>query len=237
MPRRTVSLRLIETYVKNYLRLLSGELKFARHQLDKVFRSGQLRLGAESLMEEGSFCSPELAVDFYMLTLPELPRISRTPFPFVFFIPRDMNSFAANPEQPRRECFLGCRFDGHERRLKELLDSLLGYYGYRATLLDASYGEPQLLEKAFRKIRSRDIDFALFDNRAAEGKPNVYIELGMAFAIKKPFILLQHGRSVLPADLIGLSTLRYSSYEELAQKLALQLPPFLRSSARRVPPL
>jgi hypothetical protein len=139
-----------------------------------------------------------------------------------------MNALASGSGDPRRDCFVGCRFDGQQQRLKELLDSLLGYYGYRASLLDTAFGKRQILEEVFDRLKSPDVDFALFDNRATENRPNVYIELGIAFALGKPFILFQHQRTVIPADLAGFSTLRYANYKDLSWQLAVQLPKFLK---------
>ena len=99
--------------------------------------------------------------------------------------------------------------------------------------LDWSGQDPksvQIFEDIVRRIRKAD--FCVFDTRATRGKPNVYIEAGIAYAVGTPFILFDYappnGKSVasLPSDLAHSLSLRYTSYEKLFREFYFSLPVF-----------
>jgi hypothetical protein len=88
------------------------------------------------------------------------------------------------------------------------------------------------LEDIDRRIRTAD--FCIFDNRAAQGKPNVYIEAGMCYATRKPFILFDHEPSLssVPSDLGFALALRYRTYRELFRDFYYRLPVFFQKNVR-----
>ena len=100
-------------------------------------------------------------------------------------------------------------------------------------MLDWSGQDPtsvQIFDDIVRRIKRAD--FCVFDTRATRGKPNVYIEAGIAYAVRTPFILFEHQRtargfvSSLPSDLGHALSLRYSSYERLFREFYFSLPSF-----------
>lgn len=78
-------------------------------------------------------------------------------------------------------------------------------------------------------------DFCLFDNRETTNpsKPNVYIEAGMAFALRRPFIFCHYRKEVWPVDFSNVCYISYQSYQELFRKLYVILPVFLNKHVRR----
>ena len=70
----------------------------------------------------------------------------------------------------------------------------------------------------------------MFDTRATKGKPNVYIEAGIADAVGTPFILFDfNGGSPgasMPSDLAHTLSFRYSTYEALFREFYASLPVF-----------
>jgi hypothetical protein len=95
-----------------------------------------------------------------------------------------------------------------------------------------------LLSDIVKKMRSAD--FAIFDNRETETKPNVYIEIGMSLILKLPFIVCDYRDpkrpefDPIPSDLSGFLTLRYSDYKSLFTEPALKLPSFIYQRVRPI---
>lgn len=86
----------------------------------------------------------------------------------------------------------------------------------------------QILNDLCNRIRTSD--FCLFDNRETTqpSKPNVYIEAGMAFALKRPFIFCHYKREVWSTNFSNLLYISYENYQDLFQKICAALPLFLR---------
>lgn len=134
----------------------------------------------------------------------------------------------------RRVCFVGHRFTpAVGRTLRWNLRQVLEPYNI---VLDWSGQDPksvQIFQDIVRRIRKAD--FCVFDTRAAKGKPNVYIEAGIAYALGTPFILFDYvpksgdGAS-LPSDLGHALSLRYSNYEGLFREFYFSLPNFARQN-------
>jgi len=78
-------------------------------------------------------------------------------------------------------------------------------------------------------------DFCIFDNRGAEEKPNVYIEAGIAYIRRKPFIMANYlgNRMQVPSDLTHINTVAYRSYADLMKQVYFRLPVFLRDNRLR----
>ncbi len=138
----------------------------------------------------------------------------------------------------RKACFVGHRFiPSIERTLRWNLAQVLEPYNVH---LDWSGQDPQsvqLFEDIVRRIKRAD--FCIFDNRATNGKPNVYIEAGIAYAAKVPFILFEFAPAggkkpnpPIPSDLDHALAFRYRSYQELFRKLYFSLPVFFRHRFR-----
>jgi hypothetical protein len=82
-------------------------------------------------------------------------------------------------------------------------------------------------------------DMCLFDNLGTLHRPNVYIEIGIAYAFEKPMIVCEYvGKqprskavpetATIPSDLAGLLRIQYKSYEDLCRQLYFGLPSFFR---------
>ena len=133
----------------------------------------------------------------------------------------------------RRICFVGHRFaPSVSRTLRWNLRQVLEPYNIE---LDWSGDDPRSVQ-IFQDIvqRIKRADFCVFDTRATRGKPNVYIEAGISYAVGTPFVLFDYvpprqsgeqGAS-LPSDLAHCVTLRYSSYESLFREFYISLPAF-----------
>ena len=131
-------------------------------------------------------------------------------------------------------CFLGHRF------LKAVSDSLRMNLRYvlEPSNIELVWSGMDMVAVGFfddvvRNIRS--CDFCIFDNRWANEKPNVYIEAGMAYALRKPFILANYygNRLGIPSDLTHILNIPYKSYADLCRTLYFNLPVFLRKTALR----
>jgi hypothetical protein len=105
--------------------------------------------------------------------------------------------------------------------------------------LDWSGQDPksvQIFQDIVRRIRRAD--FCVFDTRATKGKPNVYIEAGIAYALGVPFVLFEYERkppdpryvASLPSDLAHALSLRYSNYEKLFREFYFSLPVFAENN-------
>lgn len=67
--------------------------------------------------------------------------------------------------------------------------------------------------------------FAIFD--LTEANPNVFLELGIAVAARKPvYIICRRGTGDLPADVRGIQRLDYSDAETLASELQRCVAPY-----------
>ncbi len=142
---------------------------------------------------------------------------------------------ARSKPKPLR-CLIGHRFTEpvmqtfrfNIRQLFELFDIEEEYSGFDGAAVN-------IIDDLRDRISS--CDFCLFDNRetTTPSKPNVYIEAGMAFALRRPFIFSHYKREVWPADFSNFSYLSYTSYNDLFQKLSALLPIFLTEKLNQQP--
>lgn len=214
----------LEREIRGHLKWCFRVLAVDPQYRPSVLRSRQVRRCAEQLISDWAYSWKGIAVDFYRLELPG-DRL-------LFFIPRKFNALKRPPSQ-RRKCLVACRFiEEVQSRLESVLEPIFSYYGYELVFV-GDLGRDQILKQVLDHLKSGEIAFALFDTFRTSRKPNVFIELGIAYALDKPFILLEHETAVLPTDLGGLITLRYSGYRELARELTTKLPTFMDLLARK----
>ena len=131
-------------------------------------------------------------------------------------------------------CLVGHRFTKSiETRFRWNLRHLFGLFGVKETYSGFDGAAVNILEDLRTKIHQHD--FCLFDNRETTypSKPNVYIEAGMAFALRKPFILCHYQGEAWPADFSNLIYISYQNDRELFQKLYASLPFFLSTHVRK----
>ncbi|MDZ7362270.1 MAG: nucleotide-binding protein [candidate division KSB1 bacterium] len=139
----------------------------------------------------------------------------------------------------RLKVFLGHRFVDHiTQPLRFNLARILDPYGIKLTLAGQEAASEPVLSDIVKKLRAAD--FAIFDNRETETKPNVYIEIGMSLILKLPFIVCDYRDprrpdfDPLPSDLSGFLTVRYPDYKSLFTELALKLPSFIYQRVRPI---
>jgi hypothetical protein len=143
--------------------------------------------------------------------------------------------------EPRSKlrAFVGHRFlPAITSGLRHNLLVILKEYRIHPDYADSDMPNGQIFQTIVRRIR--ESDFCIFDDRETETRPNVFIELGAAIALKRPYFHLSYvnrrtvrsGRRLekleIPSDLAGLLRLEYSTNEELFQQFAMRLPAFLK---------
>lgn len=79
-----------------------------------------------------------------------------------------------------------------------------------------------ILDKIWDRII--EAEFVIFDV-SNSAKPNVFIELGIAIALKKRWYLICFKNVELPADIRGYDTIFYGSYKELAEQMRDKILP------------
>jgi hypothetical protein len=182
------------------------------------------KMHAAELFSKGYTHNPELKL---RLQLKQLREMTGTRF-------HHIEATRTNPARTVKRCFVGHRFvRSVERTLRWNLAQVLEPYNVR---LDWSGQDPrsvQIFEDIVRRIRRAD--FCVFDNRATDGKPNVYIEAGIAYAFRVPFFLFEYApenrirRALpIPSDLSHALAFRYRNYRELFRRLYFSLPVFFR---------
>lgn len=132
-----------------------------------------------------------------------------------------------SPRRPLR-CLVGHRFTrGIEESLRWNLRSLFELHGVAEDYSGFDGRAVDIIDDLRAKIQAAD--FCLFDNRETThpAKPNVYIEAGMAFAFKKPFIFCHYRGEAWPSDFSNVNYISYRTYEELFERLFAALPLFI----------
>lgn len=134
----------------------------------------------------------------------------------------------------RLHCFVGHRFvKSVSNSLRLNLRHVLEPSNIKLAWSGMDIAAVGFFDDIIRRIRA--CDFCIFDNRWASERPNVYIEVGIAYALAKPFILAnyQGNRIGVPSDLTHILNIPYKSYADLCRTLYFQLPVFLRETELR----
>jgi len=134
----------------------------------------------------------------------------------------------------RLRCFLGHRFSPKVAGpLRLNLRYVLEPSNIELIWSDMDMSADAFFSKTVREIKKAD--FCIFDNRGADEKPNVYIEAGIAYVLKKPFIMANYAgnRLHVPSDLAHINNVAYRGYADLMKQLYFRLPVFLRDNRLR----
>lgn len=134
----------------------------------------------------------------------------------------------------RLRCFLGHRFLPRITRALRLdLRFVLEPSNIKLVWSDMDMSAEGFFGKTVQEIRRAD--FCIFDNREADLKPNVYIEAGIAYVLRKPFIMADYksNRLQVPSDLQHINRVQYRDYEDLTRQIYFRLPVFLRDHRLR----
>ena len=129
----------------------------------------------------------------------------------------------------RLKCFVGHRFAPKiEAALRQNLRYVFEPSGIDLTWSGRDLKANGFFDEIISDIRS--CDFCIFDNRGTRDRPNVYIEAGIAYALKRPFLFLNClSNSVkMPTNLEHIQCINYRTYRDLTRRLYFNLPAFLR---------
>ena len=108
------------------------------------------------------------------------------------------------------------------------LGKVLTHYGFKAKYYDTGFPTGQTFENIVKLIKK--YTFSIFDTKDTDRKPNVYIEIGAAHVLKKPYLIFQDTGSKaaeFPSDFDGFLTIRYKNYKGLFKEFSKRLPFFL----------
>jgi hypothetical protein len=140
-----------------------------------------------------------------------------------------------------RTCFVGFRFlPAINKAIRRNLSTLLAPYQMEPIIVGDDLSAKKLFDAIVDRIASADM--CIFDTLGTKDRPNVFVEIGIAHARGKPFIVCEYtggsdikGKAVpetgkFPSDLEFLVRVQYASYEELCRQLYFRLPDFLRAN-------
>ncbi len=162
--------RIIRQDIKANIDWILSQGSIPPHQRKKLKNPSLIRAIATFLYEKNEFKDNDSGVNFYLL---ELKGIRGKASPFVFCIPADLDFINKKGSKAlRRDCFVGCRFGPIRDELSNLLEPILSYYGYRIKFGDTGFKSGQIFDTILDSLDA--VDFAIFDNRGTESKPNVY---------------------------------------------------------------
>jgi hypothetical protein len=138
----------------------------------------------------------------------------------------------------RLQAFVGHRFTNTVTpNLRHNLAILFNAYGIQARYSDSDSPNGSVFDIILGRIRK--CDFAIFDDRETETRPNTLIEIGAAIAMGKPHFYfnyenkrtIQVGRRRerirTASDLAGMLYMPYQEYDVLFREFAIRLPLFL----------
>lgn len=223
--------RPIERFLRSYLLEIS-EARFlhsaidsqAYDQIEKFARSAACARLARTLLRDKKVEVSHLGLT---LQLKHLREVSGKKFWHI--------ELMVHPGRRRKKrvCFVGHRFTAKiSKALRWNLRHVLEPYNIKLDWSGQNPTSVQIFEDIVRRIKAAD--FCVFDTRATQGKPNVYIEAGIAYAVGTPFILFDFvdgapGAS-MPSDLGHALSLRYSTYEQLFREFYAALPAFAENN-------
>lgn len=98
---------------------------------------------------------------------------------------------------------------------------------------DMDMSAQAFFSKTIKEIEKAD--FCIFDNRGADEKPNVYIEAGIAYIRRKPFMMANSLGNCMhvPSDLTHINNVAYRNNADLTKQIYFRLPVFLKDNRLR----
>lgn len=136
------------------------------------------------------------------------------------------------------QAFIGHRFtEAVTPNLRHNLAILFDGYGIQPRYSDSDSPNGALFQIILDRIRK--CDFAVFDDRETETRPNTLIEIGAAIAMGKPhfYFNYENKRTIrigkrwekitTSSDLAGMLYMPYREYDQLFREFAVRLPLFL----------
>jgi predicted nucleotide-binding protein len=105
--------------------------------------------------------------------------------------------------------------------LRRAIDEALADSGLTPYYADNEVRQGHILtEKIVPKIRSTR--FGIYDLSNPD-KPNVFLELGAAIGMGKPYLIICERGTKLPSDVLGLDRIEYDSYVDLTRQLRAKI--------------
>jgi hypothetical protein len=225
-------------FLRDFLesRLYDGSISTTEYhkRLDALSRSKDLTALSQRL-----FDSSPRAVRFSVygrLRIVDFRELDGTEFPFLQGLTK-----SGPPSSRKLICFVGHRFLANiEHSLRFNLVHLFEPHQIKLRWSGYDLRARDVFEDVETGIR--DADLCIFDNLGTLNKPNVYIEIGIAHALRKPMLVCEYigpaskGRKKVPdtgsvpSDLQGLLRIQYRSYEDLCRQLYFGLPKFLQEN-------
>lgn len=77
-------------------------------------------------------------------------------------------------------------------------------------------------------MRIQACSVAIFDLESADPRPNVALELGLGYGLRKKCVALFEKKYSTQSDIAGFGSIVYSNYKDLQQQLVRKLPKLLR---------
>lgn len=77
-----------------------------------------------------------------------------------------------------------------------------------------------LLGKIIERIKTTE--FGIYDI-SFPGRPNVFLELGIAIGMAKPYYIIMRAGTEVPADLAGLDRIEYESFQDLVEQIKTKI--------------
>lgn len=118
----------------------------------------------------------------------------------------------------RKPVFVAHEFSASQRDdLRAALDS-----AFKGTPLTLYYADADirsghiLLGKIIERIKTTE--FGIYDV-SAQGRPNVFLELGIAIGTGRPYYIIAREGTEFPADLAGLDRIEYRSFQDLISQV------------------
>ena len=196
MPGQSTTRSELGRYFEEWLNTAFRNNLISRHKKDAMVRSmrGHLPELVSGLNRNGRarLGSGNGIIKFFL-------RVGRDPISGKF----NWFEIQGKKKKPQKKltCFLGHPFRKDITNcLRDNLRYVLEPSGIRLDWAGMDMNAVGFFDHLVKLIRK--CDFCFFDNRLASEKPNVYIEAGIAYVLKKPFILADyhgnHRRSVGP---------------------------------------
>jgi hypothetical protein len=129
----------------------------------------------------------------------------------------------ASPVQTGKEYFVAHEFSAEKRDdLRRAIEKALAGSGLRPYYADNEVREGHIFkDKILPKIHATR--FGIYDLSNPE-KPNVFMELGAAIGMGKPYFIICRQGTDLPSDVLGLDRIEYESYAHLTKELKAKIP-------------
>lgn len=177
---------------------------------------------------------PEMPYFFYLSPIKE---VNGSKVPYVSILPKAvaLKVIELNKESqfgiPAFSCFVGCRFIRRVRRdLEYNLRSVLSDLGINVLTSDYPGTFRRILDDGIIDAIDRS-QFCIFDARFTSNKPNVYVEVGIAYLRRKQIFFFEPKENLggfhspgWASDFEGFYVTKFSRYKSMLDRIVYDLP-------------